>query len=204
MKIIHRRIFAGAILISIGLIACKKEPALLNDASLLLPMNDPWKTYTIDSSSHFSNKNDFVPFNSDSLHFVAVFDHSAIYASKQASNQSDINKLYGFSDCSTIHHENSARFGWNWHNNSLRIYAYVYKDGIRTSKEMTSLSLEKENEFKILKKDGKYIFTVNQAHHTVIPAGCHTQVQGYRLYPFFGGDEKAPHQVTIRIKDFNL
>jgi hypothetical protein len=196
--------YTGAIILLVGLLACKKEAILPNDLAPLLSAKDTWKTHTIDNASHFCKKNDFEPLNTDSLHFIAVFDESAIYTSQNSYNQSDINKLYGFSDCGTLHHKNSARFGWNWQNNALRIYAYVYSDGARISKEITSVALGRENTFKIEKKAGQYIFTVNNLHSTRIQAGCNTRVEGYRLYPYFGGDEKAPHRITIRILDLDL
>jgi hypothetical protein len=200
---LNRLKYVGVVLIFSNLLTCKKELAL-PDESPLLERKDHWKTYTIDSASHFCKNNDWVSFNTDSLRFTAVFDESARYTSQQPANQSDINKLYGFSDCRTLHQENSARFGWNWQNNALRIYAYVYRNGKRVSKEMTQVDLGRENAFKIQKQSGKYVFTVNGQYTTVIDAGCSAPAEGYRLYPYFGGDEKAPHRITIRIKDLDL
>jgi hypothetical protein len=190
----------GVVLIFSNLLNCKKEPVFPSEAPLL-EQKDHWKTYTIDSASHFCKNNDLASFKTDVLSFITIFDESAKYTSQKSANQSDINKLYGFSDCGGFHQQNSARFGWNWQDNALRIYAYVYKNGTRISKEMAKVDLGRENAFKIQKQSGKYIFTVNGQHATVIDAGCSTPVEGYRLYPYFGGDEQAPHRITIRIKD---
>jgi hypothetical protein len=32
-------------------------------------------------------------------------------------------------------------------------------------------------------------------------AAATVKAKGYRLYPYFGGDETAPHDITISIRD---
>jgi len=61
------------------------------------------------------------------------FDSSAIYKTVDSLNQLDINKLIGWSDCSTSHMENSIRFGWRWLNDSLEIHLYTYLRTVLTS-----------------------------------------------------------------------
>src|SRR5690606_41284654 len=63
-------------------------------------------------------------------------DSSCVYKNPHPENQDDINKLYGFSDCTSLHHANSARFGWNWKDGALRIHAYCYVDSVRQYKEL--------------------------------------------------------------------
>jgi hypothetical protein len=45
-------------------------------------------------------------------------------------NQYDINKLWGFSE-GINNQYNSARIGWSWNNDALRLYGYVYAKGVR-------------------------------------------------------------------------
>src|SRR5690606_17551586 len=75
--------------------------------------------YLIPKGSHYCNNNTLKAVRTAALRFEVTFDASAIYTSTSAANQTDINKLYGVSDCGTLHHTNSARFGWRWYNNRL-------------------------------------------------------------------------------------
>lgn len=63
------------------------------------------------------------------------------------------------------------------------------------------VKLGENNEYEIVKQDGKYTFTVNGQFATVIEAGCNRTQTGYMLYPYFGGDETAPHKITTVIRE---
>jgi hypothetical protein len=156
-------------------------------------------TYTIKSGQHSTNSNPKVV-NSDELRFQVKFDHTAIYTTKDPSNQADINKLYGFSDCGTQHQQNSARFGWRWYNDQLEILAYCYSNGKREYKYLTSVDLDKVYDYRITAKDNEYIFSVNGVMESMA-RGCTNGGSKYRLYPYFGGDEVAPHDVLIKIRE---
>ncbi len=162
-----------------------------------------FQTFTIPTKAHESNTGNLNVFAATVLRFRAVFDSSAVYQSRQAVNQHDINKLYGFSDCGTHHHQNSARFGWNWQDDALRIYAYVYANGQRTVQTITTVKLEETNEYQISIGPQGYVFTVNGKHATRMAGGCPGSSFRYRLYPYFGGDETAPHPIRIRIMDLD-
>lgn len=156
-------------------------------------------TYIIKQGEHYADRNNFTSIETSTLAFVAKFDSSAIYTSKDAVNQYDINKLYGFSDNNAHHHSYSARFGWSWTDNHLHLYAYVYNEGIVTSKHLGTADLGKEINCSIRVDAGQYIFTVN-GQSTSMPRKSTTEkAKGYLLYPYFGGDETAPHNVTIQI-----
>ena len=94
---------------------------------------------------------------------MVKFDSSAIYNTSDPSNQYDINKLYGFSDNDSAHHLYSARFGWRWSDNALRIFAYVYNSGVRTSEELGTIQPGTENNCSIKVTDGHYIFCLNNS-----------------------------------------
>jgi hypothetical protein len=47
----------------------------------------------------------------------------------------------------------------------------------------------------------KYVFTVNGNPVNIPRSSTTTTGRGYKLYPYFGGDELAPHNVTIKIKE---
>ncbi|MFN3403646.1 MAG: hypothetical protein ACK40G_06075 [Cytophagaceae bacterium] len=156
--------------------------------------------YTIKQGSQSSNSGVRL-FSGKSLRFTARFDSTAVYSTTNPRNQHDINKLYGFSDCSSKHHENSARFGWRWTNNELQIFAYTYKGGVRSSQHVTNVRLNADYNFQIEISGKEYVFTVNGA---TVRMGRQCSGNGglkYYLYPYFGGDESAPHDISIRINE---
>src|SRR5688500_7307174 len=64
-------------------------------------------------------------FKKNTLSFSASFDETAKYDYYDES----LHKLYGFSDCGSKHHNNSARFAWRYFNGKLEIHTYTYIDG---------------------------------------------------------------------------
>lgn len=133
-----------------------------------------------------------------SMRYEVMFDSSAVYATINPSNQGDINKLFGTSDCGSQHHINSARFGWRWFENRLEIHAYTYVNGIRNSQYVSTIELGKKYAFEIVFADNKYEFLLNDRRVTM-QRNCTGAVDGYMLFPYFGGDETAPHDIKINL-----
>ena len=159
-----------------------------------------FKEFIIPQGQHYAMENNTKPVETSELKFVVRFDSSAIYETKNPENQNDINKLYGFSDNDDQHHVYSARFGWRWSDNALRIFAYDYNNGTRSFKELGIVKIGTENSCSITVSGNKYIFSLNGAE-TVMPRESTTELaEGYQLYPYFGGDESAPHAITIWIE----
>jgi hypothetical protein len=159
------------------------------------------QTFIIKQGQH--NSNHLVePVTKNKMRFLVKFDETARYANKTSNNQEDINKLYGFSDCSTQHHVNSARFGWRWFDSQLQIFAYTYKEGVRTSKFITAVALNKDYIYDLEVRGNKYVFQVNNKTLTM-ERGCNGFSAKYKLFPYFGGDEVAPHNIKIVIKDLD-
>lgn len=156
------------------------------------------KNYTIKKGNHHSTQS-IAKLASNQLKFRAHFDSSAIYTTIEKSNQADINKLYGFSDCSSSHHTNSARFGWRWTGENLEIHAYTYVDGERNAKYITSVAFDKAFDYSLIAFSDQYQFTVNDIT-IFMERNCSDSGPGYILYPYFGGDETAPHDITILIE----
>jgi len=179
-------------LMILTIISCNKEP-------LLQLREKPFITYVIPAGSHYSSQSSYKSFQDSVLKFTVRFDSSAIYTNVEASNQGDINKLYGFGEEGS-HHENSARFGWNWENRKLNLYAYCYVAGERHSILMGEAVIGNEYNCTIRLSGDSYVFYFNNITHS-IPRTLHTKVAtGYLLYPYFGGDETAPHEITIHIR----
>jgi hypothetical protein len=157
--------------------------------------------YKIPKGNHYAQANVFKQLHRNELRFQVVFDSSAIYQTIKPENQYDINKLYGFSDCETMHHENSARFGWRWNARSVELYAYWYNDSTRHHQFLDNVSIGQTVELAIKALPQQYQFSIKKATY-LFPRNCSsTLVNGYLLYPYFGGDETAPHDIRIRIKE---
>jgi hypothetical protein len=127
------------------------------------------------------------------------FDSSAIYKCVDSLNQYDINKLIGWSDCGTDHMENSIRFGWRWLDDSLEIHWFKHEHGKFSFDLIKRVDLCKEHYYELtiftwnykLAVDGTYVY---------IPRNCPNEYRRYELYPYFGGNETAPHDIHIKIK----
>jgi hypothetical protein len=160
-----------------------------------------YKEYLIPAHQHYALNNAYQVVQKNELRFMALFDSSCIYTSHKAENIFDINKLYGFSDCGSMHHENSARVGWLWNGKTIELHAYCYSGSIRKSALLGTTAIGTAVELSISVQSNQYIFTFNGVS-TVLPRSCTaTSVQGYQLYPYFGGDETAPHDIHVFIKD---
>ncbi|GAB4397084.1 MAG: hypothetical protein OHK0053_12720 [Microscillaceae bacterium] len=141
-------------------------------------------------------------FEGKKLTFKARFDSTAIYKTQNPENQADCNKLYGFSDCGSFsHHQNSARFGWRWFNDKLEILAYTYVNGERQITFLTDVRLEQTYAYEIEWGAQVYIFRVNGVEKSVPRACSGPPTWSAKLFPFFGGDENAPHSIRIQLEE---
>ena len=162
---------------------------------------DTFETFLILQGKNYCEKNDYPIFRQAGLTFQAIFDSTCIYKNADPANQADINKLYGFSDCNTLHHANSARFGWNWMDGEIHIHAYCYADSVRAYKELGTVKLNQVVNCSIDLLPERYVFTLNGKTDTIQRHCSDTIASGVKLYPYFGGDEPAPRDIRIRIKE---
>ncbi|MDQ3277864.1 MAG: hypothetical protein M3Q06_06035, partial [Bacteroidota bacterium] len=95
----------------------------------------------------------------------------------------------------------SARLGWRWSEGALRLFAYIYNNGARQEKEVTAVPIGKNILCSIAVTKGAYVFTVDEKLETLPRLSTTPLAKGYRLYPYFGGDETAPHEVRILIRE---
>jgi len=161
-------------------------------------LTNEYETFTIKKGNHRSttriNRSLDTVFN-----WSILFDSSAIYNTVDSLNQRDVNKLIGWSDCGTRHTENSIRFGWRWLDNSLQILWFKHEHGDFSFGIIDSVSLCEPHIYELniwrwnygLCVDGKCVY-VNR--------NCPVEDKKYMLYPYFGGDETAPHDIKIQIK----
>jgi hypothetical protein len=195
-----------AVLIAVaGLTSCQKNvQEIISSATSKTDQvikKSEFVKYTIPKGDQYCDKSSYAPVKLQQLSFIVKFDSSAIYQTVSKNNQSDINKLYGFSDNNDAHHEYSARFGWRWSNNALRLFGYIYNKGVMSFKELGTVDIGSENTCSIKVSDNQYIFSLNGNETTMPRESTTTQAEGYRLYPYFGGDEVAPHDISIWIEE---
>jgi len=156
--------------------------------------------YTIRKGQQYSDRSTLKFVETAQMKFIVKFDSSAIYQSISSENQFDINKLYGFSDNNAGHHQYSARFGWRWSGNALRLFAYVYNAGAVLSRELATVAIGTETNCSIEVSNSSYLFTINGITERIPRMATTPRAKGYQLYPYFGGDEAAPHDITIWIR----
>ena len=157
-------------------------------------------TYVIPKGAHSAQTRALKSTKKSRIRFEASFDNSAIYTTSKANNQGDINKLYGISDCGSEHQTNSARFGWRWYKDRLEIHAYTYKNKVRQSALIGTVEPGQKATYEIRLEDEQYVFLLNDKKVT-LPRACTGEANGYQLYPYFGGDEPAPHDIKITIQE---
>lgn len=186
----------------ISLVSCQKkmDSIVSNPKSSSNKIVDFVK-YTIPKGERYSDKTGYNLVKYQQLSFIVKFDSSAIYTTQKESNQHDINKLYGFSDNNGQHHQFSARFGWRWSNNALRLFGYIYNNGAVSVKELGTVVIGSENICSIKVNSNTYTFSLKGKETSMPRLSTTPTAEGYKLYPYFGGTEMAPHTITISIKE---
>ena len=158
-----------------------------------------YTTYLIRTGQHYSDTRPLKYVTVTEMKFFAKFDQSAIYQAVIPENQYDINKLWGFSEGFNNQY-NSARMGWGYSNGAIRLYGYVYSKGVRYSKEITTVLPGQENSCSIKISGSTYIISANGVSVTLPRGTTATKASGFQQYPYFGGNEVAPHNISIFIK----
>ena len=175
------------LLILLSIFSCKKID------------NRGYKTYIIREGSHRSTFG-FKRTWSDVVKFSCIFDNSAMYQTEDPVNQADINKLYGLSDCGGNHMDASIRLGWRWYDSELEIHWFRHVGGQFSFGKISNVELNVPFDCEIIFEEENYIITVN-GKTVEVSRGCGLAYNKYYLYPYFGGDEKAPHDIKIKIKE---
>lgn len=157
-------------------------------------------TYTIQAGNHSCDQNAYKSVSGTTMSFVAKFDSSCIYTSIDPVNQWDINKLWGFNE-SLFSTSNSARVGWNWRDDALRLRPYTHVKGVASmDPPEVIVPIGQEIPCSITVQGSSYLFNINGVQITMPRGLSTTKFSGYQLYPYFGGDEVAPHLIRIMVK----
>jgi hypothetical protein len=162
-------------------------------------IKDDYTTFTIKEGKHRSIT--ALRYSKDTVFKWNVkFDSSAIYRSVDSLNQYDINKLIGWSDCGDSHTESSIRFGWRWLNDSLEIHWFKHEQGKFSFDLIKRVTLNEEHYYELTVFRWDYKLVVDGTH-VYVPRNCVRDRRRYQLYPYFGGNETAPHNIKIQIKN---
>lgn len=159
---------------------------------------DVWDVYEIPQGKHYSRRvvSSAIPnfTKKTTLSFKAYFWDNCLYSGNDA-----INKLYGVTICaaSTVH-KNSARFGWRGNKGVIEIYAYWYIDGVRGWYKMGETLVWQQNNYQIVIKDHEIAYTFDGNTH-IVPRNDCSDILLVRLFPYFGGTQKAPQTMKISI-----
>lgn len=174
-------------------------------------MYEPKEThYRIEGGQHQSTvvggfKSKINSLKSSSLSFQVRFNETARYHLGD-NDQDDINKLFGFSDANSMHHDNSARIGWRYNKDSdlIELFAYAYVDGKRLYKKLSDLKIGHTAQCDIALNDDYYFISANGGYTSINRSVNGSVGFHYFLYPYFGGDQVAPHDIDIFLTvDYN-
>lgn len=163
------------------------------------------RTYSINQNSHRSGYY-FKPliFNNE-LSFNVSFDDNCKYDLGNV-DQFDINKLIGISY--GFHHNNSIRIGWRYNTkiDKIELLPYIYVNGKRLTEDTCPVILSistNQRVYGMISHDfGSYrilLYTRDSGHIEYRFSTGDTKLPsvGYVLFPYFGGNVKAPHKMTI-------
>jgi hypothetical protein len=195
-------LLGGAAALLLLCTACQKQTLsenLSTPAGEVTPAG--YVQYLIPKGEHYANGNTYKPVDVTAMRFTVRFDSSCIYQTIDPQNQWDINKLYGFADNGALHQDFSARIGWRWSEGALRLFAYTYNNAVRESKEIAAVPIGQDLHCGISILKDAYVFTVEEKSVTMPRQSTTATAKGYQLYPYFGGDEAAPHDVRIWIRN---
>lgn len=160
---------------------------------------DFYEIFKIKEGDHYCDTRHPESLQSNRLSFKAKFDESARYLFKETGFQDSKNKLMGFSDCNSYHHENSARFAWQWYNDRIEIFAYCYVEGVRVEKFLGATSFNETASYALEITTDHYVFYFKGVREEIErKAPCERGVYMI-LWPYFGGQLPAPHDITIQI-----
>lgn len=160
-----------------------------------------FKIWEINEGNHYCNN--FFRFRPYS--FKARVSYNVIFAPSceyylPSPDNLDLNKLFGMSF--GLHHIDSARYGWRYNGKTkeIDIHSYCYIKGKLTYSFICSLKFNTQYRLTIVKLEGKYSFIATLENDIIkqvnIPRSFSPDY-GYELFPYFGGNNVAPHDIKI-------
>lgn len=161
--------------------------------------------YEIKKGKHRSSGLKFGLTNKSHFKWKANFSFDCNY-NLGNEDQYDINKLCGVST-GWHHHKDSIRFGWTSdpkNKNIINIFAYQYVEGKRHDEWICDVQVCEEVYFSIsiyATKDLSFaIMTVND-ESLYLNINKKPWSWKYKLFPYFGGNQVAPHNMYIELTE---
>ena len=135
------------------------------------------------------------------------FDPSCAYNLNDPVNQTDINKLFGWSQ--GYHEINSCRIGWCWNLKKMKmeVHAYCHVKGSATKfidQLLCDVDLDKWYVGEIWIDGGKYFFRISDAGNPLGYAEIQSNYAlnvGYMLKPYFGGELPASQDMKLFLEN---
>ena len=165
-------------------------------------------SFEIDRNDHYGRprgstkrKSEFDRF----LSFQVRFQSDCDYISEDPVNQHDWNKLMGLSTINV--HDDSVRLGWRYEpaTDEIELGLYAYRDGERIYDEVASIPLETWADVTLILSESEISVEVDGAVSSVTGRGSGTGLFNGTTWvlrtAYFGGDEKAPQDVHIDVRD---
>ena len=163
-------------------------------------------TFRIPAGKHYARPFHFgIWLNKTCFTWLVKFDESCRYDLSN-EDQFDTNKLVGIGYL-PHHHKESARFGWRYwtERKEIELSAYCYVNGRRVIQHVCFCEIGKEYRIKIQVLANSYYFDAYEqgslkAMGVVFFEHYHNNKLKYRLGPYFGGNQAAPHEMKIQLE----
>lgn len=134
--------------------------------------------------------------------WVVKFDESCRH-DLGSDDQLDTNKLVGVGYF-PHHHKDSARFGWRYSvkKGKVEILAYCYSDSQRTIDHLADAFIGESYTLTIEVVNTGYWLSVRGPGYISekIYRHAHNKHLKYGLWPYFGGNKTAPHDIRIDLQ----
>lgn len=165
---------------------------------------DNGRVFIIKKGRHVSIVN-IEPLYGGGIQSSCKFDSSVIYDLGN-ENQGDWNKLIGFSEDIRIH-ENSARISWRWNleREQIELGYYCYVKGEVIKGHLYWLDIDEPVQFMVRDDQEKQNYVIDiYGNYKTIHHGQKFDEKKFWSYPWFGGDEVAPHDIKIIFGRYEL
>lgn len=160
-----------------------------------------YKTFKIKKGKHRSGYRFWFTF-SKKISYECKLKSSCIY-NIESLDKFDVNKVFGFST-SKHHHQNSARLGWTSLNgNNIQLWSYIYDNGQRVVGHIANVEANEKFKCTIIAEKGRYKYILEKKDEIIEKdinvISEHSKFK-YLLYPYFGGNLPAPHDIEIILR----
>lgn len=155
--------------------------------------------YIIRKNKHYSFHFPSFTLSNKFKQYTIKFFKSCLYSFGNADDN-DVNKLVGYTFGMIPNpHKNSFRLGWNCINGRISLFSYAYINSERIIRYLCDLDTDKSYNVIIYVIKNKIRVSIDdEVYYTGIDVSGLPNF-GWKLFPYFGGNNKAPHDILIEI-----